>query len=84
MAGEMAFSLPFHVTGAAVGVMSFTGYMPEISFAAIAGRILDADPGLGGHLDYFRFLAAIAAGGVIVAVWLPWRKRNKSRQPAVS
>jgi nitrate/nitrite transporter NarK len=67
---------PRHVTGAAVGVISFIGFTPEIFFASIAGRILDADPGIGGHLDYFRFLAAIAAAGAAIVVTLLWLKRR--------
>jgi len=68
---------PRHITGAAVGVVSFVGFTPEIFFASIAGRILDANPGADGHFDYFLFLAAIAGCGVIVAGWLMWLKRNK-------
>jgi sugar phosphate permease len=67
---------PRHITGAAVGVISFIGFTPEIFFASIAGRILDATPGAGGHHDYFRFLAMIAALGVAVILWLLWLKRK--------
>ena len=75
---------PKNITGAAVGVISFVGYTPEIYFASIAGRILDANPGVEGHLDYFRFLAVIAAAGVAVTLWLMWSQRNKMRSEAVS
>ena len=67
---------PRNVTGAAVGAISFVGFTPEIFFASIAGRILDADPGIGGHLDYFRFLGAIAAAGTVIVVTLLWLKRR--------
>jgi nitrate/nitrite transporter NarK len=70
---------PRHITGAAVGMISLVGYTPEIFFAPIAGRILDATPGAGGHLDLFRLLAAITTCGVIVVGWLLWLKK---RQPA--
>lgn len=63
---------PVHVTGAAVGMVSLVGYTPEIFFAPIAGRILDATPGVGGHQDYFLFLSAIAAAGIVVVGWLLW------------
>ena len=75
---------PRHVTGTAVGVISFVGFTPEIFFASIAGRILDADPGVGGHLDYFRFLTGIAVCGVLIVLWLLWLKRNNLRREAVS
>lgn len=69
---------PRHITGTAVGMISFVGYTPEIFFAWITGVILDADPGVAGFLNLFRFLSMIAAGGVVVIAWLLWLKR---RQP---
>jgi sugar phosphate permease len=71
---------PRHITGAAVGMISLVGYTPEIFFAPIAGRILDADPGVGGFLDLFALLAAISVVGVLCVVWLTLLKRNKSVQ----
>jgi len=70
---------PKNITGAAVGMVSFLGYTPEIFFAPIAGRILDASPGAPGHLDYFRFLAIIAGIGIIVVSWLIWLNRAGSQ-----
>jgi nitrate/nitrite transporter NarK len=69
---------PRHITGAAVGMISLVGYTPEIFFAPIAGRILDANPGAGGHLNLFMFLACIAAGGVAMVGWLLWLKRSRN------
>jgi nitrate/nitrite transporter NarK len=69
---------PRHITGAAVGMISLVGYTPEVFFAPIAGRILDATPGAGGHLDLFRLLAVITACGVIVIAWLLWLKKNQT------
>ena len=59
---------PVHLTGTTVGVVSVLGFTPEIFFAPIAGRILDASPGAPGHLDYFAMLAAIAVAGLLVSV----------------
>jgi nitrate/nitrite transporter NarK len=75
---------PRNITGAAVGMISLVGYTPEIFFAPIAGRILDATPGAGGHLNLFLFLAAISACGVAVVVWLYTMQRNKVRAAPVS
>lgn len=61
---------PAHLTGAAAGMVSFIGYTPEIFFAPITGRILDATPGIGGHQNYFLFLAAVAALGLMVVAAL--------------
>ena len=70
---------PKHLTGATVGLVSLVGYTPDIFFAPIAGRILDADPGLVGHQHYFMFLGGIAVIGILVVALLVWLNR---RQPA--
>lgn len=74
---------PRHITGAAVGMISLVGYTPEIFFAPISGRILDATPGLGGFQDLFMLLAAIAGLGVIIVLWLMRLQRNISTQEPV-
>ncbi len=65
--------VPDHLTGAAVGLISLVGYTPDIFFAAIAGRLLDATPGLGGHQHYFMLLAGIAIIGLVTAIFLARR-----------
>ena len=69
---------PRYLTGTAVGMVSLLGYTPEIFFAPIAGRILDATPGVGGHHDLFLLLAGIAAVGVVIVLLLVRLRRNKS------
>jgi nitrate/nitrite transporter NarK len=66
---------PAHLTGTTVGMVSFIGYTPDVFFAPIAGRILDASPGLAGHQNYFMFLAVTAALGVITVTSLIWLNR---------
>jgi predicted MFS family arabinose efflux permease len=61
---------PPHLTGTTVGVVSFIGFTPEIFFAPITGRILDASPGVAGHQNYFLFLAGVSLVGFVVTVWL--------------
>ena len=76
---------PKHLTGASVAVIAFVGYTPEVFFAPIAGRILDANPGIQGHLDYFAFLAVISVAGILVTTLLIWLKhRQRVRHPALS
>ena len=61
---------PKHLTGASVAVIAFVGYTPEAFFGPVTGRILDANPGIPGHLNYFAFLAAVSVAGVLVTLLL--------------
>ena len=70
------YRTPQFLTGAAVGMVSLVGFTPEVFFASIGGRILDANPGLEGHQNYFLFLAVIAFLGIIVVCWLLWLRRS--------
>lgn len=67
---------PVHLTGATVGMVSLVGFTPEVFFGPITGRILDANPGVVGHQNYFLFLAATAALGMAVVLWLLWLRRQ--------
>ena len=62
--------VPDSLTGAAVGLISVVGYTPDIFFYPIAGRLLDAAPGIAGHQNSFLFLSGIAAAGLAVTVFL--------------
>ena len=61
---------PPQKTGTTVGVVSFVGFTPEIFFAPITGRILDASPGIPGHQNYYLFLAVVAVLGLAVTCYL--------------
>ena len=61
---------PKHLTGASVAIIAFIGYTPEAFFGPVTGRILDANPGVPGHLNYFAFLAAVSVAGVLVTLLL--------------
>ena len=61
---------PAFLTGAVTGIVSFIGYTPEIFFAPITGRILDAAPGVAGHQNYFLFLAGVMIVGILIVFWL--------------
>jgi len=67
---------PKFLTGAAVGMISLVGYTPDIFFGPISGRILDANPGLIGHQNYFMFLAGIAVVGLLMVAWLIRLRRH--------
>lgn len=57
-------------TGTAVGAISAAGYTPDIFFAPITGRILDANPGTIGFQSYFLFLAVASVLGLVCALLL--------------
>ncbi len=68
---------PKHLTGSSVAVIAFVGYTPEVFFGPITGRILDANPGVQGHHNYFAFLAALSVAGILVTTVLIWLKRRQ-------
>lgn len=75
---------PRHITGAAVGMVSVIGFTPEIFMGPVAGRILDATPGVGGFHDLFALLSAIMVAGIVVVIWLVWLKRNNQAKYPVT
>ncbi len=70
---------PQYLTGAVTGMVSFVGYTPEIFFAPITGRILDASPGIVGHQNYFLFLTAVMAVAIVVVAWLLRLQKSDSQ-----
>ncbi|SES70138.1 MFS transporter [Thalassotalea agarivorans] len=52
-------------TGAAVGVISVVGYTPDIFLAPVAGRLIDANPGVVGFSHLFIMLGLFSAIGAI-------------------
>jgi sugar phosphate permease len=73
---------PPYLTGAAVGLVSLVGYTPEVFFAPITGRILDANPGAVGFRHYFLFLAGTALLGIVVILFLLRLRRRGSLWPS--
>ena len=62
--------VPHAVTGTAIGVISLVGYTPDIFYNMIAGRLLDATPGIGGHQHTFLLLSGLATVGLAAAAIL--------------
>ncbi|MSR13346.1 MAG: MFS transporter [Gammaproteobacteria bacterium] len=54
-------------TGTAVGVISVIGYTPDIFFAPIAGRLLDAAPRAGDYASVFILSALLFSVGALSA-----------------
>jgi nitrate/nitrite transporter NarK len=67
-----------HVTGTAVGLISVIGFTPDIFFAPIAGRILDASPGVTGLQHYFLMLSGLAIVGMLASLMLALYKKDTS------
>jgi MFS transporter, GlpU family, inner membrane protein len=63
-------------TGTAVGVISVIGFTPDVFFASISGRILDASPGSAGHHHYFLMLTGFAILGMLASFALATYKRR--------
>jgi hypothetical protein len=59
--------VPVAVTGTAVGLVSVLGYTPDIFVSYVGGVLLDRSPGLTGHQNFFWFLAAFAAIGLVIS-----------------
>jgi len=58
------------ITGTAVGLISVIGYTPDVFLNSIAGRILDASPGLAGYQNFFMFLAGFGVIGLLATLAL--------------
>ncbi|MFT4927415.1 MAG: nitrate/nitrite transporter NarK [Phenylobacterium sp.] len=59
-----------YLTGTSVGIISFIGFTPDIFFAPIAGRILDAGPGSQGFANFFTLIVVICAMGLVLSYLL--------------
>lgn len=68
--------VPAAVTGTAVGFVSVIGYTPDIFVTLVAGILIDRNPGLAGHQQFYLFLAAFALIGLIASMALA-RRANK-------
>ncbi len=69
------------LTGTAVGLISVIGYTPDAFFNSLAGRILDASPGLKGHQHFYLLLAAFSFVGILATIILTRTNNLKNRTP---
>lgn len=70
--------VPRNLTGAAMSLGSFIGYLPGTFIAIIYGSILDANPGIIGYRKVFMTMIAIAVVGILISTALV--KEIKKRQ----
>lgn len=62
--------VPREMTGAAMGLGSFIGYLPGAFMGTIYGSRLDADPGVGGYKTVFIIMACISVAGFFISMLL--------------
>ena len=68
--------VPLHVTGTAVGVVSFIGYTPEIFMPLVGGLLIDQwDGSITGYQVFFALLVVACLVGIAAA----WKLRRIAR-----
>ena len=63
-------NIPSLITGIAVGIVSFIGYMPDIYIGPIAGYLLESYNIIIGFKVFFVFLFLISAFGFATSIYL--------------
>lgn len=59
--------VPRRITGAAMSLASFIGYLPGAFFSIIYGSQLDAHPGIAGYKIVFIIMGCIAVAGIFIS-----------------
>lgn len=72
--------IPMRITGTAVGVISFVGFIPEVYMNSLSGYLLDAFPGELGYHYLFIAMLAFAVLGLVVVFLLHRRIQRTSAQ----
>jgi len=68
--------IPKNNTGTAVGLISLIGYTPDIFFNSIAGRLIDASPGIEGYHNFFLMLSVFLIIGMLATFALKISKNH--------
>ena len=72
--------VPVAVTGAAVGLISTIGFMPDIFAYPLSGWFVDSFGAETGYQYYFTLLACVAITGICLTVTLAWLNRVAERK----
>ena len=62
--------VPREITGSAMAMGSFIGYLPGSFMYAVYGGILDKFEGLFGYRIVYLMMAAFAAGGFVLSTYI--------------
>jgi len=76
--------VPLAYTGSAVGLVSVTGYTPDIFMGPLMGYLLDSDPGASGHRHVFMVVAMFSVAGVIASLAFIKLSHSKNRNATAS
>lgn len=68
-----------HLTGTAVGLISLIGFTPDAFFYSLAGRIIDANPGLVGFQNFFLSLGIFSFAGIIAILLVNSQKKKMTK-----
>lgn len=63
-------NIPLGYTGTAVGIISVVGYLPDIFFGPISGRLIDQNPGIMGFQLVFGILLICSVIGIFSSLIL--------------
>ncbi len=62
--------VPREITGSAMSMGSFIGYLPGAFMYAVYGGILDKFEGLSGYRIVYIIMAVFAAGGFLLSTYI--------------
>lgn len=69
-------NIPLNATGAAVGLVSFLGFTPDVFMSLITGYMLDNNPGFMGFRLVFLLLSVLSILGAS-ASYILWKRTNQ-------
>lgn len=62
--------VPREITGSAMSLGAFVGYLPGAFMYSVYGNILDRNPGMGGYRIVFLVMAVFAAAGFLLSSYI--------------
>ena len=72
--------VPREITGSAMSLASFVGYLPGAFMYSVYGNILDRNPGLGGYRIVFLVMAAFAVFGFLLSTYILSKIKKETKQ----